>query len=677
MLLAGFSAIYLTVLTGGRDPDALKDSQERVITSLAKAMSLSITADIADLRTGAKVMDLSHDRDPGQVLDDLAKGYPKWKNLALLDSANGKQVTARGEQIPMTAIPVLPKQPTVYPVVNKSSAPKLLVAIPVAGKADQGYLLLAYAPVRNPELKQEPEVNRTLLLVDNVGQVLTTTGQPLDQSAQASNLLDLATKASSRGEHGTLDGQRTADGQEYLASYEPIQVDGLAGRLGISLISIVRAPTVIVPTNWDGLIPAAALWLITLAGFVIVRQTLVLPIKALRADALNIADGHLDDPVRPHTTQEASTIATTLERIRAGLLLTRPVISAPGKRSPVLVAVGAVTGLLLAWSAGTLLLFGMNNAPVPSVLVGSSKHEASTLADAVRRSMAEGLSDVKALTTVYGNRNPQELQGLLDSMIKDQTRYRSLYIVDAAGKPVAGSGRDPLRPLAPLPKGEGISQGNTSGRLPVIYSYSPFPGGKFSAVAEFDVDHLTTMLKRAGGHAVLVDSGMRTIADTEGFLAFDQIQEPGLVSSVQSSRKGQTVSGVQQVGTQRKIVAAAALTGSASVSGLKWTLVSEQPISDLRLTGNDVAQHARVIAVVGALLSALMFGWHYFMLIRPLRRVADMAAELDRGDLETVIYPQRQDEVGTIARCLEISRQAAKKGPVAPDRPSLSLIPRA
>jgi HAMP domain-containing protein len=69
-----------------------------------------------------------------------------------------------------------------------------------------------------------------------------------------------------------------------------------------------------------------------------------------------------------------------------------------------------------------------------------------------------------------------------------------------------------------------------------------------------------------------------------------------------------------------------------------------------------------VAALVAALLALLLFGWQYLLLIRPLRRVAAAADEIVAGRYSSVIYPQHQDQIGTIASCLEICRQALTDG---------------
>jgi hypothetical protein len=58
-----------------------------------------------------------------------------------------------------------------------------------------------------------------------------------------------------------------------------------------------------------------------------------------------------------------------------------------------------------------------------------------------------------------------------------------------------------------------------------------------------------------------------------------------------------------------------------------------------------------------------LFGWHYFVLLVPLRRLAADADRLVAGDSGTVISPCRPDEIGAVAVCLEVSRQGMRHGP--------------
>lgn len=76
----------------------------------------------------------------------------------------------------------------------------------------------------------------------------------------------------------------------------------------------------------------------------------------------------------------------------------------------------------------------------------------------------------------------------------------------------------------------------------------------------------------------------------------------------------------------------------------------------------ELHRNGVVVALIGILFALLLFGWQYLLLIRPLCRVAGAGDELVAGERAAVIYPQHQDQLGTIASCLEICRQALTDG---------------
>ena len=158
----------------------------------------------------------------------------------------------------------------------------------------------------------------------------------------------------------------------------------------------------------------------------------------------------------------------------------------------------------------------------------------------------------------------------------------------------------------------------------------------------------------------LVDDGLRTIAATDGFVAFADLG-PELRGSATDAGKDGPVATVREGTDGQAVVVAAPLRGGVS-GQLGWTVVAEQPVIDLALPGNELRRNAIVAALVAALLALLLFGWQYLLLIRPLRRVAAAADEIVARRYRSVIYPQHQDQIGTIASCLEICRQALTEG---------------
>ena len=118
---------------------------------------------------------------------------------------------------------------------------------------------------------------------------------------------------------------------------------------------------------------------------------------------------------------------------------------------------------------------------------------------------------------------------------------------------------------------------------------------------------------------------------------------------------------MEDVGGRRSVVASAPIRGSRATSELQWAVVIQQPVSEIPLPGNDVRRGAWLASLVAVVTALGLLGWNLLVLVLPLRRVAASADRLAGGDLSTVIYPQRPDEIGTLARCLELCRQAISK----------------
>jgi hypothetical protein len=219
------------------------------------------------------------------------------------------------------------------------------------------------------------------------------------------------------------------------------------------------------------------------------------------------------------------------------------------------------------------------------------------------------------------------------------------------------SGRKALRDGGKLPEGDGIRQHNTSGRIPVVFAHARLSSGRV-LIGEFDVTRMSALLQPAGGRVRVVDEGNRTIADTEGYLAFEELTDTALRRNVATALAGKDA----RETTDSALIAAQGLAAKGSAVALHWVVVAEQPVSTLGVPDNTVRQGARVASLLTAVTALLLFGWHHLLVLRPLRRVADAAGRVSKGSTGSVVYPQRQDEIGTIASCVEICRQALIEG---------------
>jgi HAMP domain-containing protein len=528
----------------------------------------------------------------------------------------------------------------------------------VAEALPGGKLLVAARGSRLPDSTIGGDLRESLLLTTSGGQVIDARGEAVGKDV--GRLVELASAAGAAGEQGDLTGGTAAGAKGALEQptvvYGPVSSAQVDGTLGLAVVSVVRAPVDAGPGG-TGYVPAAGLVVVALFGFLLVRRVLVTPVRRLRSDALAVAEGRLmTTRVRRSRTREVDRIAVALEHCRSGLG-GRPARQDPSKCGAMAptIAIGLTAATVFAWSAAMLLTAGSRDVAVPDAVVTSVRTQTTAATEALRRSLNDALADLTAFASLPG----VDPRSGLDDLIAGQSRYRSVYVADQAGRATSVAGREPLRASEPLPAEPGLDLRRGETPVPVLYAYAPLPKGQ-ALVGEFDLDHVARLLGRAPGSVQLVDNGLRTIAATEGFIAFADLDAELRESAIRSS-KGKPVARTQEGTAGEAVVVSAPLRGGAS-GKLGWTVVAEQPVADLALPGNELRRNAIVAALVAALLALLLFGWQYLLLIRPLRRVAAAADEIAAGRYKTVVYPQHQDQIGTIASCLVICRQAMTVG---------------
>ncbi|MFL6127024.1 HAMP domain-containing protein, partial [Actinophytocola sp.] len=581
---------------------------------------------------------------------------------AVLDAGTRTLVAARGEPVPVQSLPTTVTSTVVTPVVGADGALRVVVARALP----DARLLVAARGSRLPDATMGGDLRQTLLLTTSAGQVIDSRGDRLAAGDEDVNrLVGLASAAAAAGEDGNLTGRpvtgRGGDVVRPAVVYTPVSSAQVTGTLGLAVVSVVRAPVIDAGPRGSGVVPALALGGVALFGFLLLRWVLVAPVRRLRADALSIADGRLTTTrVRRSRTREVDRIAAALAHCRAELggEPERPGGRRRGRLAGWL-AVGLTSVALLGWSAGVLLTVGSQDVAVPDAVVASIRNQTTAATEALRRSLNDGLADLTSFATLTGGDRPVDVRSGLDDLIAGQSRYRSVYLVDEVGRATSVAGRQPLRTAEPLPAEPGLDLRRGGAPVPVLFAYAPLPDGT-ALVGEFDLDHIARLLGRAPGSVRLVDNGLRTIAATDGFIAFADLSAELRDSAIESG-EGRSVARTQEGTAGRAVVVSAPVRGGAS-GRLRWTVVAEQPVTDLALPGSELRRHAIVAARVAALLALLLFGWQYLLLIRPLRRVAAAADEIVAGRYRSVIYPQHQDQIGTIASCLEICRQAMTDG---------------
>ncbi|MFJ5234459.1 HAMP domain-containing protein [Kitasatospora sp. NPDC088391] len=246
----------------------------------------------------------------------------------------------------------------------------------------------------------------------------------------------------------------------------------------------------------------------------------------------------------------------------------------------------------------------------------------------------------------------------------------------ATAHPSAGPSAHPsatagATPNATAGAATGPANGTASG---TAADASAGPAGPL-LVGELRSDVLTGLLSRNGlGRVWLVDDRRRVIAANEAFVSFGDLPDGRAAKLVdRADKKG--VGDVVRDGGDPVVLAAAPLAAAGNLRALNWSVVTAHPVSWLHLDQNRADRRAVLSGMLGLTAAALCLGWLFIVVGLPLRRLADGAEALAAGDRRTVLYPVHHDEVGAVARSLELLRQdleyAARRpaGP-APSSPS-------
>lgn len=657
LLHAGLCAVLLDGRGAGTVSAAIAESQEQLVRGAGSAIGASASQGIADLRAATAVPAAT----PEELLTRLLQNG-NWRGASVLDGRTRALVASRGEPVPVQSLPTTVTGTVVTPVVGADGGLRVVVAETLP----DGKVLVAARGSRLPSTTMGGDLRETLLLTTGTGQVIDSRGTPpAPADKDVTRLVQVASAAAADGEGGSLTGKTVAgpkgDAEQPTVVYTPVSSSGVNGTLGLAVVSVVRAPVIEGGPGGDGLVPALALGGVALFGFLLIRRVLVRPTRRLRADALSVADGRLlTTRVRRSRIREMDRIAAAFEHCRSELGGTP---ARPDKKRhtgmSTWFAVGLTAVAILGWSAWVLVTVGRQDVVVPDAVVTSARNQTTAATEALRRSLNDGLADLTSFASLTDGGAPVDVRSSLDDLIAGQSRYRSVYVADQSGSATSVVGRPPLRTAEPLPAEPGLLLRRGDAPVPVLFAYAPLPNGQ-ALVGEFDLDHISRLLGRAPGSVRLVDNGLRTISATDGFVAFADLERELRDSAIESGEGG-PVARTQEGTAGRALVVAAPLRGGAT-GKLGWTVVAEQPVTDLALPGNELRRNAMVAALVAAIFALLLFGWQYLLLIRPLRRVAEAADEIVAGRYKSVIYPQHQDQIGTIASCLEICRQALTDG---------------
>jgi HAMP domain-containing protein len=659
VLVAALCAALFGASSGERVPLAVVDSQQQLVTGLARVLTNAVEATEDSVEDAADQYADGRQRDPAKLLDQLNDDGVRWAGTAVLEAKTRRPLVVRGEPVPVALLGSTIDKKTTRSLLN-GSEPRVLIGVPLA----DGRLLAGVSVLRVRQLRLAKQQAILVGLASGPLQTQARLLQGADPSADET-VMAIVRRAVRATDGGDPASRTRPAGQNAL-----VAVAAPVGDSDFALASTVRTPLVDAGSRWLGVPPAVGLLLGAGLAFGLLWLALVRPLRRLLGLAKARACGETGQPRGGFWLSEARRIAAAPD---GGRDRKRP------RGIPAVLVVLVATLDLAFWAVSTLGSYGDGAQAVPTQVVSDAGNQIESVASALGDVLDAGRTELAKVAAQTGG-DTNGLKLALDRMADRDSRYRSLYLADQAGRPQLTVGRQPLRQPRPLPGDTGVQLDNDSGRLPVIYANTRTADGR-SLVAEFDVPFLARLLKRIDGHVRVVDAKLRTILDTGGYRAFQPIPagasrvaldrhaaQTRAAARTRAAAQGQPATQIRSEvlttagGLNPMLVASTPLSAPATTAQLKWTVVAERPASDLRLPANDVRRAVLLAAGAAIVLAVLMFGWHYLVLLRPLRRLAVAADRLADGDTETVISPQRHDEIGAIAACLEICRQVRVDG---------------
>ncbi|MFD3440299.1 HAMP domain-containing protein [Streptomyces sp. NPDC058685] len=708
LALAGLTAKVLGPDSEPVVPKAVLSSQQYFAQDGAIALRASIDERVTDLERTAAALNAGSGTDPERVLSDLGKAYQKWTGTTVLDLESGEVLAARGERIPLAWLDkdVLRGDEALTPrmVRLETGDVRLMTMAVLEGKGETQQLLIASNSLSVPSINLGPF--RSMAVVARGGEVLATAGfeqsEALNSDAereeltflqkQMSRLSDRAAEETEQnpvsvrepgsrgypGVSGTLvgddyNGRVATAGYASLAAADPEDGESVAAGLGLTVVAmlpVVQQQTTVDSRQLFGLLAAGALVLLGLLAVAVLWVTVQRPLLGLFLESRRLARGDLIRPVTVPRWGEAARIGAALERTRGQLGgVTSSDTAGDARRSRfraggrVPLALTAVLLLLWCLPVGLLLNRTDGSVSIPAAMVNDQRDRTDLVADRVRRALNEAQADVLSISRLIDVDDPAATETLLKDALREHTRYQALYVVGDDGDVVARAGGD-AHEWSDEKAGALVRVSGKGEKKPVVQTGAPVPKHKGThLVGEVRVEFLNSLLKRPGlGEVRIVNDDARTLAASDGFLAFEGLPNDALPDLV---RAGNVQVGAGPVengllirdGGAVTVAAAAPFTGGGVASDLGWTVVSWQKADRFEITAYEREDRAVLAGLLGLALIVVCLGWIHLVVVRPLRALATDAEKLADGDLKTVHYPRYQDEVGAVVRSLELIRQ--------------------
>jgi HAMP domain-containing protein len=646
MMFAAVVAVFgFAVHDGRRVPDAIHDSQRDLVAKVGRDQGIRAGRAIDDLDDYLDGVRHGKPRPDPDLLTQVVGDGQTWSGAAIVAPAGRQQTAGTGVPVPLDLLPTpLPADATVPAATRDGPALFRIVRL------DDARTLVAMLPLLMRNLRLNPDTPHAVFMITPDGTITLMQGVDAVGTDKLPQVLRGTLRVRSASSHAVVVRQ-WSDRQLVVAS-APV------GDTGITIASVLVADVTAGMSTVRGLVLGGSLLAVAVVSFLLMRRTLVRPLRALLRRAQADACGAEPD------TQDALTI---VEAYRIAQAL--PLSSGRGRRSrrwqPTVtggLVIAALVGFL--WPAGAVATALRAPRPhIPAQLVFDEESRAEAATSTVGNALDTGLHTVMGVPLPDGAPNLSRYDRLLREALGSEHRLRNLYLVDGAGRVLRVAGRAPLRPAAPLAGESGVDIDRRVTRLPLVFAYHK-NNGPYAVVGEFDVDNLLDIMRRVDGRARLVDADLRTIVDSQGYRAYQPLSGTAVRDAAAAALAGDTVGRVDQATRRPALIAAAAVSQPDTVAHLEWVVVVERDVTALQLPEVLAQRWTLLIAGGVAGIGLLTLAWHLLIFARPLRRLAAVADRIHGGDLDLPVAPQRHDEIGAIAICVEICRQVQRTGSV-------------